>query len=99
MAALQIVMENQLSAKDTMSASEIRQQMVNAGFTKLAATLALQLLEKRGFMESVEDSDINGNCWWCYRVTSMGVDWLLSNQNLFRLSARIGENLQISMIQ
>jgi hypothetical protein len=85
MAALQIVMENQLSAKDTMSASEIQQQMVKAGFTKLAATLTLRLLEKRGFLESIESTDINENVWWCCRVTSMGVDWLLSNQSLFQM--------------
>ena len=88
MAALQIVMENQLSAKDTMSAFEVKDQMVNAGFSKLAATLSLQLLERRGFMESVEDSDINGNAWWCYRVTEMGVNWLLTNQDLFQLRRR-----------
>lgn len=88
MAALQIVMENQLSAKDTMSAYEVQQQMVKAGFSKLAATLSLRLLEKRGFMESVEDSDLNGNPWWCYSVTEMGVNWLLSNQNRFQLRRR-----------
>lgn len=88
MAALQIVMENQLSAKDTLSASEVQQQMIKAGFSKLAATLSLRLLEKRSFMESVEDSDINGNNWWCYRVTEMGVNWLLSNQGLFQLRRR-----------
>jgi hypothetical protein len=90
MAALQIVMENQLSANDMMSASEVQQQMVRAGFSKLAATLSLRLLEKRGFMQSIEDTDINGNSWWCYRVTPMGVDWLLSNQRLFQLRRRPG---------
>src|SRR5277367_4896306 len=45
MAALQIVMENQLSAKDVMSASEVQNQMVKAGFSKLAGTLSLRLLE------------------------------------------------------
>lgn len=88
MAALQVVMENQLSASDTMSASGVQQQMVQAGFSKLAATLSLRLLEKRGFMESVEDGDINGNSWWCYRVTARGIDWLLSNQALLQLRRR-----------
>ena len=88
MAALQIVMENQLSAQDMMSASDVQQQMVRAGFSKIAATLSLRLLDKRGLMESVEDSDINGNTWWCYRVTQAGVDWLLSNQDLFQMRSR-----------
>ena len=64
-----------------------RRWMVKAGFAKLAATLSLRLLEKRGFMESISNNDINGNEWWCYRVTPIGVDWLLSNQNLFQLHA------------
>ncbi len=50
MAALQIVMENQLSARDTMPASTVQLLMVQAGFSKLAATLSLRLLENRGFM-------------------------------------------------
>ena len=89
MAALQIVMENQLSAQDIMPASEVQAQMVQAGFSKLAGTLSLRLLESRAFMESVEDHDFNGNSsWWCYRVTQSGVDWLLSNQHLFQLRHR-----------
>jgi hypothetical protein len=85
MAALQTVMENQLSATDAMSASEVQRQMVKAGFSKLAGTLSLRLLENRDFLESVEESDLNGNSWWCYRVTPMGVNWLLSHQELFQL--------------
>src|SRR5437588_231119 len=94
MAALQIVMENQLAAMDLMSASEIQNQMVRAGFAKLAATLSLRLLEKRGFMEAVSDSDINGGEWWSYRVTPTGIDWLLEHQNLFQLHARESESLR-----
>lgn len=90
MAALQIVMENQLSADDTMPAAEVQQQMVRAGFSKLAATLSLCLLEKRGFMEAVEAHDMEDNSWWCYRVTPVGVEWLLSNQELFQLRRRSG---------
>jgi len=96
LAALQIVMENQLSAVDFMSASEVQNQMVKAGFSKLAATLSLRLLEKRGFMESFEDRDFNGNAWWCYRVTQMGVDWLLSNQSLFQLRRQSGPSPELA---
>jgi hypothetical protein len=88
MAALQIVMENQLSAADKMFASEVQSQMVQAGFTKIAGTLSLQLLQKRSFLEPVEEGDINGNTWWCYRVTPLGVDWLLSNQGVLQMRQR-----------
>ncbi|MDQ2776298.1 MAG: nucleoside 2-deoxyribosyltransferase [Acidobacteriota bacterium] len=84
MAAIQIVMGNQLSAHDSMSASFVRDEMVKAGFSKLAATLSLQLLRNRGFMEEVADGNIN-ETWWCYRVTQSGIDWLISNQNLLQL--------------
>ena len=88
MAALQIVMENQLHAKDTMLASAIQQQMVQAGFSRLAGTLSLQLLNNRGFLESVEEGDINGDLWWSYRVTPIGISWLMSNQDRFQLRHR-----------
>jgi hypothetical protein len=85
MATLQIVMENQLSAQDVMAASAVQEQMVKAGFSKLAATLSLRLLENRDFLEAVENDGNFGNTWWTYRVTDIGVNWLLSNQHLFQL--------------
>jgi hypothetical protein len=59
--------------------------MVKAGFTKLAGTLSLRLLEIRRFMEPIENGLKDGRSWWNYRVTAPGVKWLLSNQNLFAL--------------
>jgi hypothetical protein len=88
MATLQIVMENQLSAKDTMSAHDVQQQMVKAGFAKLAATLSVQLLERRGFLEAIEMEDYERS-WWCYRVTTSGIEWLIAHQDLFQLRRRI----------
>ena len=63
-------MENQLSATDVMPAYGVQNQMVKAGFSKLAVALSLRLLENRGFMESAEDRDNEGDTYWQYRVTS-----------------------------
>jgi nucleoside 2-deoxyribosyltransferase len=49
MAALQIVMEDQLAPQDSMAATSIQQKMVKAGFSKIAASISLRLLENRGF--------------------------------------------------
>src|ERR1700733_8506638 len=77
-----------LSATDMMSAYMVQNQMVKAGFSKLAVALSLRLLENRGFMESVECGDDDGDADWQFRFTSPGVEWLLSNQDLFRLRNR-----------
>jgi hypothetical protein len=84
LAALQIVMENQLSAHDSTSPSLVQEQMSSAGFSRLAGTLSLRLLANRGFIEEVEEGNIN-ETWWCYRITPRGVDWLTSNQHLLQL--------------
>jgi hypothetical protein len=85
-AALRIIMENQLSADDTVSAANVQAEMVIAGFTKLAATLSLRRLEAQEFIESVRCEDYD-NVYWVYRVTPIGVEWLLSNQERFELVA------------
>lgn len=84
LAALQIIAEDQLSVNDTVSATSVREQMVQAGFSKIAATLSLRMLERREYIEAI-DEGFGNQVWWCYRATSSGLDWLLSHQDLFPL--------------
>jgi hypothetical protein len=54
--------------------------MEKAGYTRLAATLALTNLRKNGLIGSDTDSDHNGNSYVVYFLMEAGVDWLIANE-------------------
>lgn len=88
MTAMQIVMENQHCTEDKMDSWDIHNQMLNAGFTKLAASLSLKQLTKNALLELIECRDINDNLSSRYRITDKGIDWLLANQTLFSMRGK-----------
>ena len=79
-----------------ISSHIFRQNMERAGFTKLAATLALQSLLGREMLERFEDEEYNGETFNAFRVTSTGMAWLLSNKEKLTLQIKDEEPLEIS---
>ena len=59
--------------------------MEQAGFTKLAGTLALKSLLERGMLERIEDVTDRGDTFTALMVTSKGMDWLLANKSKLTL--------------
>ena len=76
---------------DGVVAGPIREDMMRAGFTKLAATLGLKALLKKEMLESFSDREYDGDWFTAYRVTDKGMDWLFENQN--KLTLRQGPPL------
>ena len=71
-----------------------RQNMEQAGFTKLAGTLALESLIDRGMLERLRDDDGSYE-YIAFRVTSKGMSWLSANKENLNLEI-IKDELQIS---
>lgn len=88
-AALAFVMANVDASSDRVHAYTIKQDMENAGYTRIATQLALTRLARMQFVEASEDSDMNGNTS-LYRMLEAGEDWLLENQE--KLELRIAPN-------
>lgn len=72
----------------------IHTDMEKQGFTKLAVTIGLAALQKRNFVSSVKDDDLNGNPYVTYAITDLGMTWLMENQD--RLVLRKEPSKEIS---
>jgi|SRR5579872_2114133 len=77
--------ENIDASDDVASVYQIRKDMEQYGFTKLATTLALKTLQDKGFIETGTYSDEDGNRVTTYSLKSIGWEWILSNKNQFIL--------------
>jgi nucleoside 2-deoxyribosyltransferase len=84
-AALALVMANVDSSTDRVSTNTIKQDMENAGYTRLATQLALTRLARMQLVEASEDSDYNSNPFVSYRMLEAGENWLLENQEKLEL--------------
>lgn len=83
--ALVTVMQNSFISQEGVSAYSIKEDMNGAGFTDIAVSLALKSLSQKGLITTDNISDINGNRYTVYDVTSPGSDWLLRHQDLLVL--------------
>lgn len=81
MVAFVTIAENMDSPQIGVPIYTIRQYMTNAGFTKIAITLALNSLLNKEFLDVSEDSDFNNNTYVVYHVTDKGMKWLLDNED------------------
>lgn len=81
MVALVTIAENIDSPSDRVGTYRIKEDMNRAGFTKIAVTLAHASLLRKGMIEDAMDSDMNGNEFFLYNISSKGMEWLLQNQD------------------
>lgn len=75
------VTENLATPGGSVTAYAVREDMERAGFTRVAVTLGLRLLQQKFLVQEFEDSDFNGNEFMAYRLTDKGWEWLLTNQH------------------
>lgn len=95
MVALVTIAENIDSPSDRVGTYGIKEDMNRAGFTKIAVTLALTSLLRKGMIEDTMDSDINGNEFFLYNISSKGMEWLLQNQDKLVLKVQKSKAAQI----
>lgn len=77
--ALVTVMESGLDPESAPSAYLIKGDMNKAGFTDVAAVLAIKRLQQLGMVESTDVSNFN-NDYIGFIVTKRGEEWLMRNQ-------------------
>lgn len=69
---------------DPLTAYGLRQEMSQAGYTDVAAALAIRALERKEFVERAEGYD-GANQYWGFIASPSGLDWLDSNQKRIKL--------------
>lgn len=80
-AALVAVAQQLNDPADGVSAYIVRQDMENAGFTKLAANLGLRSLVEKNLLSTIEANDSDGSTYTAYQPTRDGVRWLFDNKS------------------
>lgn len=86
--ALAALAENLDHPDDNASTYQIKRDMEAAGFTKVAATIALKSLADKRLVEFDRHQDPeNGDSYNGYSLTSAGWNWILNNQRQFALRA------------
>jgi hypothetical protein len=84
-ARLITIMPERSSPDSAVQPHEIKNSMRSAGYTNVAIGLALESLNRKAMIEYFEDSDWNGNQFTSCRLTPKGVDWMLANQERFKM--------------
>lgn len=77
--------ENIDSTDDVATVYQIRRDMEQYGFTKLATTMALKTLEGKGFIDVGSYTDQDGDRIAAYSLTGDGWAWILANKHQFIL--------------
>lgn len=77
--------ENIDTAYDKASVYQIRRDMEQYGFTKLATTMALKTLQDKSFIQAGSYTDQDGDNIAAYALTRGGWEWILSNKQQFVL--------------
>jgi nucleoside 2-deoxyribosyltransferase len=83
--ALVTIAENLANPDDSVATESIRSDMERAGYTRIAATLALTTLLRKGMISSSVRHGEYDQTWTEYSVTEAGMTWLLENQHMFLL--------------
>ena len=85
-ALLALIIGEQLTDEQTVSVYGLRNQMMKAGFNETATSIGLRLLQRKGFIITLIDSDFGGNDFNACKLTENGIEFILKNIELFDLN-------------
>lgn len=89
---LLMIMENQLTKEDSVSAYNIKNDMDKAGYNSLAVSVAIRELCRKEFIETFTECDYNNNQYLACRLTESGENWIIQNQELLEFKKKINLN-------
>jgi len=87
-----MILENQLTEENTVSAHRLQRDMEGAGFTKAASNFAFRELKSKGLIEQLKEyGDQDGEEYVVFRLTRQGEKWLMSNQDQVEMRTKKGK--------
>lgn len=86
---LTLTMSSQINPNDIIHGYSIKQDMNRNGYTDSAYSLGIRKLILKGMIEQVPDVDYNGNEYYGYRLTDLGEEWLMNNEDKLVLRQEI----------
>jgi nucleoside 2-deoxyribosyltransferase/predicted transcriptional regulator len=94
-AALIALGENIGAPEDRVSAWSIRHDLEQVGYTRIAITLALTTLLRKGMIHTDKDHDMNGDPYYVYWLSNQGLSWLLDNQHMLVMKRETKSKSQV----
>jgi len=76
-----LLLENQLTDEQTVSAYRLQKDMESIGFTKAASNIAFRTLKSEELIEQDYDFDEEHEKYFVFKLSQKGEDWLIKNQN------------------
>ncbi|MCY7353577.1 MAG: nucleoside 2-deoxyribosyltransferase [Lysobacter sp.] len=80
LAAIVTVAQEINDEEGSVTIESLKSDMERAGFTKLAATIAIKQLVNSGLLVRTTSSDYDGNSYPAVSISKTGFDWLLKNK-------------------
>ena len=90
-ALLAYMIGEQITDEQDVAIYTLLERMNRAGFNETATSIGLRLLQRKQLVETFLDHDWNGNEYSACKLTSKGIDFVLSNINLFNLGQKVDE--------
>lgn len=78
---LLLLLENQISEEQTVSARKLQLDMESAGFTKVASNISFRELRNKGYIEQTKEFSDEGDEYIVFRLTDKGENWVLNNKD------------------
>lgn len=78
---LLLLLENQISEEQTVSARRLQVDMESAGFTKVASNISFRELRYKGYIEQSNEFSDEGDEYIVFRLSEKGENWVLNNKD------------------
>lgn len=75
-----LLLENQLTEEQTVSAHRLQRDMESIGFTKGASNLAFRELKNKELIEQDFEYSEDNEKYYVFKMTSKGENWIINNQ-------------------
>jgi hypothetical protein len=82
---LAAVAGNLTTPQSAVTTDVVRKDVESSGFTRMAWILGTKSLQDKKFISYELCQDLDGNEWQGYSLTEKGWDWVMSNQDKFRI--------------
>ncbi len=84
-AVLIIILENQPTELDTLSVYRLSDYMTKAGYTEAATNVAIRTLRRKNMVEFSQETSFNEEPYTVCKLTDIGEEWVVSNQDRIRM--------------
>ena len=78
---LLLLIENQISEEQTVSARRLQLDMEAAGFTKIASNIAFRELKNKEYIVQTKEYSEEGDEYIVFSLTEKGENWVLTNKD------------------